>query len=226
MDSLSAPVVYPTGSVSVSFAEPRVDSLQARPKPHEPARNANVQVERDVDVLVIGAGPTGTTAAKYAARGGAEVLLIEKRSEIGTPVRCGEGVAKRWLEEIGLAPSREFICHEVDGARVIAPDGTTLVLDEARAGNECGYVLERDLFDRFLAREAAKAGADIMIKTSAVDLLRQDGQVVGARCEHMGDTFDVRADVVIGAAACESPVGRWAGLETHLRTRDIDACLQ
>src|SRR5437899_12792124 len=133
MDSLSAPVVYPTGSVSRSFAEPRVDPLQARPKPHEPARNANVQVERDVDVLVIGAGPTGSTAAKYAARGGAEVLLIEKRSEIGTPVRCGEGVAKRWLGEVGLAPSREFIWHEVDGARVILPDGTTLVLHEARA---------------------------------------------------------------------------------------------
>ena len=183
-------------------------------------------MDREVDVLVVGAGPTGSTAAKYAALGGAEVLLIEKRSEIGTPVRCGEGVAKRWLEEIGLAPSREFICHEVDGARVIAPDGTTLVLDETRAGNECGYVLERDLFDRFLAREAAKAGADIMIKTSAVDLLRQDGQVVGARCEHMGDTFDVHADVVIGADGFESQVGRWAGLETHLRTRDIDACLQ
>ncbi len=183
-------------------------------------------MDREVDVLVVGAGPTGSTAAKYAALGGAEVLLIEKRSEIGTPVRCGEGVAKRWLEEIGLAPSREFICHEVDGARVIAPDGTTLVLDETRAGNECGYVLERDLFDRFLAREAAKAGADIMIKTSAVDLLREDGQVVGARCEHMGDTFDVHADVVIGADGFESQVGRWAGLETHLRTRDIDACLQ
>ena len=183
-------------------------------------------MDRDVDVLVIGAGPTGSTAAKYAARNGAETLLIEKRSEIGTPVRCGEGVAKRWLEEIGLAPSHEFICHEVDGARIIAPDGTTLVIDERIAGNECGYVLERDMFDRHLAKEAAKAGAEMMIKTSAVDLLRSDGTVVGARCEHMGEIFAVRARVVIGADGFESQVGRWAGLETHLRTRDIDACLQ
>jgi digeranylgeranylglycerophospholipid reductase len=183
-------------------------------------------MDREVDVLVVGAGPTGSTAAKYAARGGADVLLIEKRSEIGTPVRCGEGVAKRWLEEIGLEPSQEFICHEVDGARVIAPDGTTLVVDETRAGNECGYVLERDLFDRRLAKDAAKAGAEIQIRTSAVALLRDDGMVVGARCEHMAETFDVRAKVVIGADGFESQVGRWAGLETHLRTRDIDACLQ
>jgi len=185
-----------------------------------------VQVERDVDVLVIGGGPTGSTAAKYAARGGADVLLVEKRSEIGTPVRCGEGVAKRWLDEIGLTPSGEFICHEVDGARVIAPDGTSLVVDETRAGNECGYVLERDLFDRYLAKEAAKAGAEILIKTSAVGLLRDNGHIIGARCEHMAESFSVRAKVVIGADGFESQVGRWAGLETHLRTRDIDACLQ
>src|SRR5207249_4736096 len=167
---------------------PQLPSVSERsdrilPKPHESRRNRTDAMDRQVDVLVVGAGPTGSTAAKYAALGGTDVLLIEKRSEIGTPVRCGEGVAKRWLEEIGLAPSREIICHEVDGARIIAPDGTALVLDETRAGNECGYILERDLFDRFLAREAAKAGAEIMIKTSAVALLREDGRVLGARCE-------------------------------------------
>src|SRR5213592_1580800 len=193
------------------------DSLQPGQKPDEAARNPKVRMEREVDVLVIGAGPTGSTAAKYAARGGADVLLVEKRSEIGTPVRCGEGVAKRWLDEIGLAPSGEFICHEVEGVRVIAPDGTALVVDETRAGNECGYVLERDLFDRYLAKEAAKAGAEILIKTSAVELLRDDGQIVGARCEHMADAFEVRAKVVIGADGFESQVGRWAGLETSTR---------
>src|SRR2546427_7051569 len=105
------------------------------------------RMDREVDVLVVGAGPTGSTAAKYAALGGADVLLIEKRSEIGTPVRGGEGVAKRWLEEIGLAPSREVICHEVDRARLIAPHRTARVLDATRAGHERGHILERDLVD-------------------------------------------------------------------------------
>jgi len=183
-------------------------------------------VPDEFDVLVIGAGPTGSTAARHAALRGAKTLMIEKRSEIGTPVRCGEGVAKRWLDEVGLEPSSAFIAHEVDGAKVIAPDGTVLVVDEARAGNECGYVLERDLFDRHLAKLAAAAGAEIRIRTSAVGLLEEDGRVVGARCTHMGREYDVRAKVVIGADGVESQVGRWAGLERPLKTRDIDACLQ
>ena len=155
----------------------------------------------DVDILVVGAGPAGTTAARHAALGGARTLIVEKRSEIGTPVRCGEGIAKRWLDEVGLEPSRAFIAHEVDGAKVVAPDGTTLVVDEARAGNECGYVLERDLFDRHLAKLAARAGAEIRIRTSAVGLLQEDGRVVGARCEGMGGTFDVHANLSGGGIA-------------------------
>ena len=44
------------------------------------------------DVIVVGAGPAGAMAARHAAEGGASVLLIEKRQEIGDPVRCAEGV--------------------------------------------------------------------------------------------------------------------------------------
>ena len=54
------------------------------------------------DVLVVGAGPAGSMTAKWAAKGGADVLLIEKRQEIGSPVRCGEGISKAKLPELGI----------------------------------------------------------------------------------------------------------------------------
>jgi digeranylgeranylglycerophospholipid reductase len=182
-------------------------------------------MDRDVDVLVVGAGPTGSMAAKAAARGGARTLMIEKRQEIGTPVRCGEGVGKQWLAEAGVKESPEYIAHEVTKTRVFAPDGTSFTVDSLGIG-KTGFVVERDLFDRFLAKDAAKAGAEILIKTSATDLLREDGRIVGARCQHMADVFDVHAKVVIGADGFESQVGRWAGLTTRLRTRDVVSCLQ
>jgi len=210
------------------------DAIQVPPNPvadekvcgkviREPPSLAPVET---YDVLVVGAGPSGSTAARYAAASGCRTLLIEKRAEIGTPVRCGEGIAKGWLAEIGVPPSPKFVAHEVQGARVHAPDGTCLTIDASLAGNEVGYTVERDQFDRYLAAEAARAGAEIRIRTSAVALLKEDGRVVGARCEHMGRTYDVRAKLVVGADGFESQVGRWAGLATHLRARDIDACLE
>src|SRR5438309_6670807 len=45
------------------------------------------------DVITVGSGPAGATAARYAARRGLKVLLVDKRKEIGVPVQCGEYVA-------------------------------------------------------------------------------------------------------------------------------------
>ncbi len=182
-------------------------------------------MDRDVDVLVVGAGPTGSMAARHAALGGARTLLVEKRQEIGTPVRCGEGVGKTWLAEAGVPPSNAFVAREMVATRVVAPDGSSFVV-QGPGGGKGGYVLERDLFDRYLAKEAAKAGAELLIKTTAVGLLREGDRVIGARCQHMAETFDVHAGVVIGADGFESQVGRWGGLATHLRTRDLVSCLQ
>ncbi len=182
-------------------------------------------MERQFDVLVVGAGPTGSTAARFAAEAGARTLLLEKRPEIGTPVRCGEGIGRTWLEEVGLRPDAEYLAHEISGLRVFAPDGGHLTVPDL-GGGKGGFVVERDLFDRALAKEAAKSGTEILIRATVVGLLKDDGRVVGARCEHWGETFDVHASVVVGADGFESQVGRWAGLTTHLRTRDLVPCLQ
>ena len=55
---------------------------------------------RKCDILVIGAGPAGSMAARTAAQQGVDVLMIEKRQEIGVPVRCAEGESKRALAEL------------------------------------------------------------------------------------------------------------------------------
>jgi digeranylgeranylglycerophospholipid reductase len=178
------------------------------------------------DVLVVGAGPGGSTAARHAAKSGCRTLLIEKRAEIGVPVRCGEGIASGWLAELGIPPDSDILVHAAEGVRVFAPDGSCLVLGTSTAGGKVGYTIDRTRFDQHLAAEAARAGAEVRIRTSAVGLLTEAGNVRGVRCEHMGRTDDVRADIVIGADGFESLVGRWAGLETRLRARDVDACLE
>jgi digeranylgeranylglycerophospholipid reductase len=177
------------------------------------------------DVLVIGAGPAGSMTAKWAAKHGAKVLMIEKRQEIGSPVRCGEGMSKDWLSEVGIRPGK-WINVEVEGARIFSPSEKVFEINEKHAGNEVGYVVERDGFDKQLAIDAANAGVEVVLKTAAVGILKEAGKVVGARVRQFGETFEVRAPITVGADGFESQVGRWAGVPTNLQLRDMDTCLQ
>jgi digeranylgeranylglycerophospholipid reductase len=178
------------------------------------------------DVLVIGAGPAGSMAAKWAAKSGAKVLMIEKRQEIGSPVRCGEGMSKDWLKEVGITPSQRWINVEVEGARIFSPSEKVLEINEKHAGNEVGYVVERDAFDKALAIDAANAGVEVMLKTAATGVIKENGKIVGMKAKRFGEPFEIRAPVTIGADGFESQVGRWAGIPTNLAMKDMDSCLQ
>jgi digeranylgeranylglycerophospholipid reductase len=177
------------------------------------------------DVIVVGAGPSGSMAAKTAAMEGLDVVMLEKRQEIGDPVRCAEGVGKRVLSEM-VKPDPQWIAAEVNGARIYAPNGTNIVMSEDRAGTEVGYVLERKLFDRALAMDAARAGAKVMVKTRAVGILRKDGVPCGVSAVQIGEPLKIEAPLIIGADGVESKIGRWAGINTTLMPKDILCCTQ
>ena len=177
------------------------------------------------DVLVIGAGPGGSIAAKTAAEKGLDVLLIEKRQEIGDPVRCAEGVNKEYLKK-HVEIDNSWICADLKGSRIFSPNGTKIEMAQEISGGEVGYVLERKIFDRALAEHAAKAGAEVRVKTRATGLIIEDDFVKGARLMHLGKEYEVRAKIVIGADGVESKVGRWAGIDTSLKPVDIETCAQ
>ncbi|MBQ7978593.1 MAG: NAD(P)/FAD-dependent oxidoreductase [Candidatus Methanomethylophilaceae archaeon] len=178
------------------------------------------------DAVVVGAGPAGSMAAKFCAKGGMDVILLEKKAEIGAPLRCAEGVSKSWLDEVGIKPEPAWIRGDMKGAIIKSTKGTTYQLDESKAGNEVGYVLERHLFDKALARDAAKAGAKIMMRTSCTGVIIEDGKLVGIKAKSMGEEIEIRAKVVVAADGYESQVARWAGMDTTLKLNDIDSCIQ
>lgn len=180
----------------------------------------------DYDVVVVGGGPAGTSTARWAARNGARVLVVEKRQEIGSPVRCGEGISRSWLDSVDLELDSRSVAREVKGAKLVSPNGTPFYLSANMAGNEVGLVLDRVFFDKLLAKNAAKAGADIMLKSSALALLKEDGKVVGVKLRSFGETREVRCGCVVGADGFESQVGRWAGVDTTLAPKDVTTCLQ
>ncbi len=206
---------------ALSARSPGVEGWRAKAP-----RTKELKIMEKFDVVIVGGGPAGTLTGWHAARAGASVLILEKRQEVGSPIRCGEGLDKRGIEKIGLTPSKKWIAHEVKGAHIIAPNGMKLKLTEGQAGNEVGYVVNRDVFDKEMAKLAIDAGAQLRVKTSVVELLRKDGKVNGVRTKFMGKIKDIEAGIVVGADGYESQIGRWAGIDTNLKPKDMFSCFQ
>lgn len=175
------------------------------------------------DLIVVGAGPAGSMAAWTAAKAGVSVLLLEKRQEIGSPVRCAEGVGRSALQAI-LEPQPRWIAATVSRAEIIAmtEDKPLRLFNQ---GSE-GYVLERRVFDRELAEQAAIAGAEVRVKCPVVGLLMEGQRVVGVRARLDDIDHEIEAAVVIGADGVESWVGRWAGLTGPLPAHEYMTCAQ
>ena len=177
------------------------------------------------DVVVVGSGPAGSMTARFAAESGANVLIIERRQEVGVPVLCGEGVSKG-VDEFKVLEGKRWLANNMDGARIISPDGTMVKLAADMAGDETGYVLYRDIFDQELARGAIRAGAELMLNTCAVNILKENGKINGVKAKQFGEEFDIEADIVVGADGVESKIGRWAGMKTTLKPYDLETCAQ
>lgn len=177
------------------------------------------------DVVVVGSGPAGTVTARFAAENGAKVLIIDRRQEIGVPVLCGEGISRK-IDEWGMLEGKRWIASSMDGARIYSPDGTCVTLSAEMAGNETGYVVYRDIFDQELARQAVKAGVKIMMNTEAINLIKEKDKINGVKAKQFDSELDIESDIVVGADGVESKVGKWAGINTTLKLKDLETCCQ
>jgi digeranylgeranylglycerophospholipid reductase len=93
-------------------------------------------------------------------------------------------------------------------------------------GNKSGLVLERKIFDMALAQSAGNTGVDIHVKTSAICLLKNDGFISGIKARYLGEVFEIKSKIVVGADGIESKIGRWAGIDTSLKLKNIESCVQ
>ena len=174
--------------------------------------------EKKYNLIIIGAGPSGSMAAKTAAESGLSVLMVESRLQIGVPVQCAEGVSEKQLEKL-IDVKPQHISKKIKGFEIYSPDKTRIFV----SGN--GYVLERKIFDRWLAEKAIEAGAEIMIGVKAIGLEKNEKDVV-IKIKSSEKEYNLSADIAIGADGPASVVGKWAGINTDLNPSDIMICQQ
>jgi digeranylgeranylglycerophospholipid reductase len=178
----------------------------------------------DYDVIVIGAGPAGSTFSRILAQSGMDVLVIDKRKDIGSPVRCGEGLGAREVVREGLDLPKQVFSTPILGAKVIAPNGKSIVWKDEETK---GWVLERKMFDKWLAELAVAKGAEIHSYTRALDYVKKDGKISGVVVSHGGrDPHEVTAPLVVSAEGMEALMARKAGFKTVHMPYDVDTCYQ
>ena len=153
----------------------------------------------EYDVLVVGGGPAGSSAAHRAASNGARVLLIDRRTSIGVPVRCAEFIPKLLMREVGPR-ARRSIVQSVDEMVTHFPDG-----DVSRLASP-GHMLNRATFDRSLVLDAVAHGAHVLAGTRAVAHSEE-----GVLARRGRTVLQIRANVIVGADGPASTVGRWMG---------------
>jgi len=156
------------------------------------------------DVAVVGAGPAGCMAAKYAAKAGASVVLFEEHSCIGWPVACAGLLGIRALQEAEL-PSRRHILQDFKGASVFSPGGRRM---DFKASSSKAWAVDRRLFDRALALEALKQGAELNLGSS-VRRMRRAGQTWVLE---LADGRKISCKVVISAEGVRARLARLAGI--------------
>ena len=151
-----------------------------------------------VDILVVGLGPAGASAAREAARAGASVLAVDRKRAAGEPVQCAEFVPRLIGQDVeGVAPVAvqpiEAMRTFVEAADFDSADGFT------------GTMIDRGRFDALLVEQARDAGAECRFDTV------------------WGRDFTVEAKLVIGADGPRSKVRAAAGLPQPrlIETRQI-----
>ena len=177
------------------------------------------------DVVVIGSGPAGSVTARFAAEGGAKVLVLERRAEVGVPVLCGEGISRK-IDAWKILEGNRWIAGKMDGAKIYSPDKSCVTLDAEQAGNETGYVVYRDIFDQTLAQSAIKAGAEYMMNTKAIGLIKEEDEIKGVIAEHFDEKLEIECKIVVAADGVDSKVAQWAGINTILKPHDLETCAQ
>lgn len=181
--------------------------------------------KNEYEIVVVGAGPGGSTAARYAAENGADVLFIDKRQELGVPVQCGEALSEEVLNDLDIEPDPCWAVNKIDKSKLVAPSGEFITMAQ-RTASKIGYILDRKIFDKELAILAVRQGADLMTSTYVDRLVQEQEKISGVSYKSIEEKGEISADIVIAADGVMSRVARWAGFNTNLPPEQIESGVQ
>lgn len=148
-------------------------------------------MEPNYDVIVIGAGPGGSSAAHYLAKAGLKVLLLDK-ADFPREKTCGDGLtphALSVLDDMGILPEVQQVGHRVNGILLQSPRGETVSAPIPKRDGKPDYLLvvPRLKLDEIIRQRALASGADFQSPLRVVDVWPDERgvTVLGERANHL-----------------------------------------
>ncbi|MHA2426976.1 MAG: geranylgeranyl reductase family protein [Candidatus Hermodarchaeia archaeon] len=172
-------------------------------------------------VIVVGAGPAGSSTAVGALRAGADVTIIDRKTNVGIPVQCGEAIGKTGPGVAEIDIPEESIRAPLRGFRLFSPGQISV---DYATKEPSGFTIDRRIFDKALFARATEAGADSLLGARVLDITQENGTVTGVVVRHDGKRKTLKAQVVIGADGVNSQIARLTGLRKSYKPDDIDSC--
>jgi digeranylgeranylglycerophospholipid reductase len=156
------------------------------------------------DIAVIGAGPVGSMAAKYAAKADAQTILLEEHASIGWPVQCAGLLGSRAIAESELVGG-PFIRRSIFGATIYSPGGQVL---DFKAKYCRANVVDRSLFDRSMALDSLREGAQLQLCSSVRKIRKEEGN----RILTLAGGEEIQTKIVISAEGVRARLARQSGI--------------
>ncbi|MCA9954247.1 MAG: NAD(P)/FAD-dependent oxidoreductase [Anaerolineales bacterium] len=167
------------------------------------------------DVIVVGAGPSGSATAAFLAQKGHDVLLLD-RHQFPRDKTCGDAVPAGAVELLWRLGMRDRIeksvargeLYPLEGMMLVSPRGHELhaKFNHGAHGAD-SYVAPRIYFDALIQAHAVASGAEFC-QAQAKEPLMENGRVVGVRAQANGSVKEMRAKLVIGADGVTSVIAR------------------
>jgi digeranylgeranylglycerophospholipid reductase len=164
------------------------------------------------DVVVVGAGPGGSMAAKTCAKYGLDTVFVERKEDFKRG-KFAQVLHRRVFDYIKI--DDRFVDAKIRGIKIISPDGTELEMHEPK-NFELFFGLNRERFDEELARLAVFTGAELM-RTSVAGLIKEDGRVKGVKTKTNEKEIEIRSNIVIEAGGIESK---------YQDFKEVDSCIE
>ncbi len=159
----------------------------------------------DYDIVIVGGGPAGLSAAWSASQKGLHVAVLEKDEAIGQNVRTS-GVT--WIKEAKSFGIPSDYYNEISNYAFYSPNN--FVLKKTREAQAAVLDVRRTY--QFLAYQAASTGADIFLRTNVTDVIKNENTISGVKATSQKEDLNFNAKLVIDASGFYSVVGKSVGL--------------